>query len=205
MRAINKCLEKDRDLRYQHASDLRTDLKRLRRDTTSGPSLARPVKRLEPRRRRLVPWLAAGSLAVALGLGCWVLSNRAPEPPAGPVKITPFTSDGGDKGWPKLSPDGEMVAYSWAGPADDNWDIYVKGRGPSTSPLRLTKDPARDRSPVWSPDGRQIAFVRDLGDGPAIYTVPWPSGRERRLIQLTGPAAWFDYFATTLCWSPDGD
>ncbi len=35
-RIINKALEKDRELRYQHASDIRTDLKRLRRDTGSG-------------------------------------------------------------------------------------------------------------------------------------------------------------------------
>jgi serine/threonine protein kinase/tetratricopeptide (TPR) repeat protein len=33
---INKCLEKDRNLRYQHASDLRTDLRRLKRDTETG-------------------------------------------------------------------------------------------------------------------------------------------------------------------------
>ncbi len=33
---INKCLEKDRSLRYLHASDIRTDLKRLRRDTDSS-------------------------------------------------------------------------------------------------------------------------------------------------------------------------
>ena len=38
-RIINKCLEKDRNLRYQHASDIRTDLKRMKRDTESG----RPV------------------------------------------------------------------------------------------------------------------------------------------------------------------
>ncbi|MFB3126248.1 MAG: tetratricopeptide repeat protein, partial [Candidatus Acidiferrales bacterium] len=37
---INKALEKDRDLRYQHASDLRADLKRLQRDTDSGKSAA---------------------------------------------------------------------------------------------------------------------------------------------------------------------
>ena len=35
-RVIDKCLEKDRNLRYQHASDIRTDLQRLKRDTDSG-------------------------------------------------------------------------------------------------------------------------------------------------------------------------
>jgi serine/threonine protein kinase/tetratricopeptide (TPR) repeat protein len=35
-RIINKCLEKDRDLRYRHASEIRTDLQRLKRDTDSG-------------------------------------------------------------------------------------------------------------------------------------------------------------------------
>jgi serine/threonine protein kinase len=43
-RIINKCLEKDRKLRYQHASDLYTDLQRLKRDTESGgvPESPRP-------------------------------------------------------------------------------------------------------------------------------------------------------------------
>jgi serine/threonine protein kinase len=40
-RIINKALEKDRDIRYQHASDLRADLKGLKRDTDSGKSAAR--------------------------------------------------------------------------------------------------------------------------------------------------------------------
>ena len=39
-RIINKLLEKDRDLRYQSASELRTDLKRLKRDTESGVTVA---------------------------------------------------------------------------------------------------------------------------------------------------------------------
>jgi len=39
-RIISKALEKDRDVRYQHASDLRADLKRLKRDTDSGRAAA---------------------------------------------------------------------------------------------------------------------------------------------------------------------
>jgi hypothetical protein len=39
---INKALEKDRNLRYQHASDVRTDLRRLKRDTDSGRPVAEP-------------------------------------------------------------------------------------------------------------------------------------------------------------------
>jgi serine/threonine-protein kinase len=38
-RIINKSLEKDREMRYQNVSEVRTDLKRLRRDTDSGPSV----------------------------------------------------------------------------------------------------------------------------------------------------------------------
>ena len=57
---INKALEKDRDLRYQAASDIRTDLKRLRRDTDSGrisstSTSNAPQRRIPPRNRAAVP------------------------------------------------------------------------------------------------------------------------------------------------------
>jgi hypothetical protein len=39
-RIINKSLEKDRNLRYQHASEMRSDLQRLKRDTETGRAIA---------------------------------------------------------------------------------------------------------------------------------------------------------------------
>src|SRR5208282_4365359 len=47
-RITNKALEKDRDLRYQSASDIRTDLKRLKRDTDSGRAAALAAAGLVP-------------------------------------------------------------------------------------------------------------------------------------------------------------
>jgi hypothetical protein len=77
-RIVLKCLEKDRNLRYQHASEIRTDLQRLKRD--SGGS-TRPVTDAQPtgpgsakRWKVIVPAVA---VAVALGLGGYFYSLRA--------------------------------------------------------------------------------------------------------------------------------
>jgi eukaryotic-like serine/threonine-protein kinase len=73
-RIIDKCLEKDRNLRYQHASDLRTDLQRLKRDSGSTPALTRAGPR--PKRWTVIlPAAAAAALALA-GAG-YVYSQRS--------------------------------------------------------------------------------------------------------------------------------
>jgi eukaryotic-like serine/threonine-protein kinase len=68
-RVIQKALEKDRAVRYQHASEIRADLARARRDTGSGSSA---VTTLTPRRNRWI-WglLGAAVLLVLAGLGLW--------------------------------------------------------------------------------------------------------------------------------------
>jgi Tol biopolymer transport system component len=221
---VGKALEKDKDIRYQTARDLEVDLKRLRRDTTSGrkamttsssgpsaPALAGPTASVATEgargRGRLLLWVGAGVMVLAAAFGWWALKGGTRQAPAGPITITPFTTDGGGKASPRLSPDGEKVAYAWASPDDDNWDIYVKAVGPGTKPLRITEDPAPDGSPTWSPDGRQIAFVRSSGDNTAaIYTIPALGGQERKLVDVIGPAQTSaGYFVPMLSWAPDGE
>src|SRR6201987_1304179 len=66
---INRALEKDRDLRYQSASDIRTDLKRLRRDTDSGRISSTGARALPEH----APEVASGSAGAtaARGPGGW--------------------------------------------------------------------------------------------------------------------------------------
>jgi eukaryotic-like serine/threonine-protein kinase len=72
-RIINKALEKDRDLRYQHASDIRTDLQRLRRDSESGKSAVTTRESGTPTRFRRLIWgvAAASVLLVSAAFLAW--------------------------------------------------------------------------------------------------------------------------------------
>jgi tetratricopeptide (TPR) repeat protein/predicted Ser/Thr protein kinase len=79
-RIIAKCLEKDRNLRYQHASEIRTDLQRLKRDTESGRAAA--MARIGLQARPKSTWspraMATGAsiLVVGLAVGGWLLHFR---------------------------------------------------------------------------------------------------------------------------------
>ena len=71
----------------------------------------------------------------------------------------------------------------------------------SGAPLRLTTNPAADHAPSWSPDGQQLAFVRD----DAIYLIPALGGVERKLAQLAAGSLFQNLASpTSISWSPDG-
>jgi tetratricopeptide (TPR) repeat protein len=77
-RIINKCLEKDRSLRYQHASDIRTDLQRLRRDTESARIQTAPPRaasRLVMRWKLVIP---VAAVVVALAGGGYFYFHHMP-------------------------------------------------------------------------------------------------------------------------------
>jgi serine/threonine protein kinase len=88
---INKALEKDRELRYQHAVDMRADLKRLKRDTESGRTLTVDGQ-TRPARPKIIAGFAAAAVIVAVGMGAFVhyRSPRASEPASAPTAVQPF-------------------------------------------------------------------------------------------------------------------
>jgi serine/threonine-protein kinase len=81
-----------------------------------------------------------------------------------------------------LSPNGRQVAVGVSTPGA-GLDIWIKqlDRGPFT---RLTFS-GRDRRPTWSPDGRQVAFIRDSASGGDVWVrAADGGGAERRLTKL---------------------
>ena len=99
-RAIEKALEKDREVRYQHASEMRADLARTRRDSGSGPS--RPVVPARESRRTTFLWASAfAALLIIAGLVIWRWHNSSPEKQrtSAPVTIAvlPFQNLGVEK------------------------------------------------------------------------------------------------------------
>src|ERR1700682_545945 len=94
---IQKALEKDRNLRYQSANELRTDLKRLKRDTESTSVFAAPASP-ERRLKRRKPWLILAACIVAIGLaafGAWYLrSGRTAQIDS--IAVLPFANASGD-------------------------------------------------------------------------------------------------------------
>ena len=93
------------------------------------------------------------------------------------------------------------MAFSWDGEKQDNFDIYIKLIGPD-KPLRLTHDPASESNPAWSPDGRSIAFLRQLpGERAAVFLMAALGGSERKLAEIHNEP-YFGY--SGLAWSLDG-
>jgi serine/threonine protein kinase len=197
---VEKALEKERDLRYQTASELRVDLKRLRRETESGRPAATSSAKLERpkllslverfgRRSRLAiaAFTAAGLIALFI---LW--RTPPPNPTAVPRIVHKQITFVGNAYSPAISPDGKTVAYvideSGSNP---RLVIQALSGGPSLELLR-----GRDlNSPSWSPDGSEIALSGFIAqdDSLNLLVLPRLGGTPRRLGLGFHP-----------CWSPDG-
>ena len=149
----------------------------------------RPWQRLFNRRNVGLGALTAGVLAVP-----FVFYNRPVSSKAGKPTVIPVVTNFGEKHSPSLSPDGQHLAFAWNGGAGPDFSIYVKLVGSEES-LRLTNQASIDFNPVWSPDGRYIAFCRFMKEGEkGIYIIPALGGAERRVRRTR----WREHF-----WSAD--
>jgi eukaryotic-like serine/threonine-protein kinase len=98
---ITKALEKDRKLRYQNAADIRTDLRRLKRDTDFSRATVITAEAGVKPSRKSTRWIAvAGSTAVVLGLavGGWLFFTRKPHAltDKDTIVLADFTNTTGD-------------------------------------------------------------------------------------------------------------
>jgi serine/threonine protein kinase/tetratricopeptide (TPR) repeat protein len=99
-RIINKALEKDRNLRYQHAADIRADLQRLKRDTESGPTVTFRTTAEPPsfRRWKLPVFAVVAFLLVLLAAGFyWRLHSATRLTERDTVVMADFTNTTGDR------------------------------------------------------------------------------------------------------------
>ena len=113
-------------------------------------------------------------------------------------RLESLWDDEGIYGSPRLSPDGRRLAVSVQ--RGDDWDVWVYDIERDVA-TRLTFGSGYDADPVWSPDGRYVAFASDRDDGKmATYrTRSDGTGEAERLIE-PGKLE----FPAPLSWSPDG-
>ena len=193
---LNKALEKDRNLRYQHAADVRADLNRLKRDTDTDTSARGSASSAEPRsikRRYGTPALAGLVVVLLLAAGVWL---RTPLPPPRVLSTTQLTNDTLPKHG--LVSDGTRLYFTES----------VDGRGVLAQAAVVGGDVAQISTPfpnVWLDDASATRSellvtayppVEFFGQtGGQLWTVPVPAGSPRRMGALVGESA---------AWSRDG-
>jgi len=207
---ISKALEKEQNLRYQHAADVRTDLQRLKRDSDSGRSVARapvghaeahldvrkdeppsrPIESARPRWKWLA--LAVSGLALIVLTSLILLQSRRHRLPTVSGYLA-VTHNGSQKNL--VGTDGARVYFNEFAAASSGI-AQVSGSGgevahvPDAASTMILLD--------VSPDGASLLVADNKGTiafrGP-LSGVPVLGGSPRRLGEAIGQAA---------AWSPDG-
>jgi len=199
---INKALEKDRDLRYQAASDIRTDLKRLRRDTDSGrisSTGGRTVQDSAPQitsssSAAVVTQPVVGNASKKYGIvaACTVLLLAAvlfaayhfwggSHAPSGPAKIAQISQWDKSIEFARLSPDGHTFAFSSPVNGIDQVFVMLASGG---QPLQLTSDNGAKIVHSFSPDGAEIYYGKSE-ERAEEWSVPTLGGKPSRVVSGT--------------------
>jgi serine/threonine protein kinase len=208
---VNKALEKDRDLRYQHASEMRADLQRLKRDTESGRKVAPEVEllpqssssrlRAQPlhqssssvavevaRKHKLglsIGTLVAILVIIAAAFGVYSFFNRSHPAPFQNFAIKKLTSTGRAT-LAAISPDGKYVLNVQK---DENGlqTLWIRNV-PSDSNTQI-QPPVKGvhyAGLSFSPDGNYIYFRRtesEVSNYMVLYRAPVLGGTPSPIIR----------------------
>ena len=200
---IIRALEKDRSLRYQHASDLHAELQRLKRDSSSGRTplpIATPGEAASPQPARLgsasASWKRALYflipivlvLGAALAVFLFKRSPHSAQPLSNEWQQLTFFTDSAV--YPALSSDGRMLAFirgnnSFFGPGQ----IYVEFL-PNGEPVQLTHDALLKLGPTFSPDNSRIVY--STVEPWSVWEVPVLGGETRVFLPNASSLTWID-------------
>jgi Tol biopolymer transport system component/predicted Ser/Thr protein kinase len=199
---IRTALEKDRDLRYQSAAEMRAELKRLKRDTTSGrvqiPSGQAPIVSAPAQKSRGASFIGIAAivlLLVVIAAGAYFWSNRPHGFNLQNMKIVQVTNTG-NAGAAALSPDRRYIVYVLRDGAQES--LWVQQLATGSNVQILAPDQVHFIAVSFTPDGNYVMFVRSdksTVNFRYLYQIPALGGTPKQLIRDVDSAPGF---------SPDG-
>ena len=177
-RTINKALEKDRRVRYQSAADMRADLKRLARESESGPT---PARATITRHTRSVRLAAAAIVVAAAATGLWWF--RGARPQAFEQFAIAQVTNTGKAGVAAISPDGKFIVTAQVGNGVQS--LWLRNVPTGSDTVIAAAQPVAYGSLAFSPDGNYIYFRRTVGrtfNLQTLYRQPVLGGEPQRLV-----------------------
>src|SRR5580658_2813614 len=124
---------------------------------------------------------------VSVGGVVTLLGHLAAGPGVAPKRVE-LSGDVGSKAYPAFAPDGQRLAYSARGTSNHDETYHIFVRNVTVGPAeQVTKGPANDIGPAWSPDGAQLAFVRVTDDDSECVVIPAAGGEERKFPGCIAP------------------
>ena len=162
---VDKALEKDRQLRYQHAAEMTADLQRVKRDRSAAKvstSRATPAGSRIEVVHRAAPWLAITAICLLVGaaiaLGIYSYSRRQAAPPFQNFTASQITYSGTAEA-AAISPDGKSIAIA----DDQNGQqvLLLHNIASNTNTQIVAPAPVRYACLDFSPDGNFLYLCKE--------------------------------------------